>query len=213
VTLTSERIAEIEKADWPHASPGYRTVDQSDLTELCALAKSALSTSGVKALEWRDESHHDGEGGVDWWMQADTPFGAITLTHNSRHTLPWLLEPFRPGLSSNFSTQDEAKAAAQADYEQRILSTLETAPAPAPAGDEEVEWLSRDDLGRLVRQAWIRWAIQQPEPKLSWLVPYDELSEPDKEADRQIGEALRSALRPRNSPRPCSGRRRGSSEE
>jgi len=55
VTLTSERIAEIEKADWPHASPGYRTVDQSDLTELCALAKSALSTSRVKALE---AGHH-----------------------------------------------------------------------------------------------------------------------------------------------------------
>lgn len=147
MTLTSERIAEIEKADWPHASPGYRTVDQSDLTELCALAKSALSTSGVKALEWRDESHHDGEGGVDWWMQADTPFGAITLTHNSRHTLPWLLEPFRPGLSSNFSTQDEAKAAAQADYEARILSTHEPAPATVTEvlrAETTAEHLARD---------------------------------------------------------------------
>lgn len=48
----------------------------------------------------------------------------------------------------------------------------------------------RDSLGRLVREAWVRWALTQPEPKPSWLVPYDELAEPDKEADRQIGEAV-----------------------
>jgi hypothetical protein len=50
--------------------------------------------------------------------------------------------------------------------------------------------LSRDDLGRIVREAWVRWAQTQPSPKPSWLVPYDELSEADKEADRQIGEAV-----------------------
>lgn len=48
----------------------------------------------------------------------------------------------------------------------------------------------RDTLGRFVREAWVRWAETQPSPKPSWLAPYDELSEPDKEADRQIGEAL-----------------------
>jgi hypothetical protein len=48
----------------------------------------------------------------------------------------------------------------------------------------------RDQLGRFVREAWVRWALTQPDPKPSWLVPYDELSEPDKEADRQIGETI-----------------------
>lgn len=48
----------------------------------------------------------------------------------------------------------------------------------------------RDTLGRMVREAWVRWALTQPEPKASWLAPYDELAEPDKEADRQIGEAI-----------------------
>lgn len=48
----------------------------------------------------------------------------------------------------------------------------------------------RDVLGRIVRHAWVRWARRQPSPKQSWLVPYDELSENDKEADRQIGESL-----------------------
>ena len=50
--------------------------------------------------------------------------------------------------------------------------------------------IERDALGRLVREAWVRWALTQPNPKPSWLVPYDQLSEPDKEADRQIGEAV-----------------------
>ncbi len=48
----------------------------------------------------------------------------------------------------------------------------------------------RDTLGRFVRDAWVRWAHTQPTPKPSWLVTYDGLSEPDKEADRQIGEAV-----------------------
>ena len=50
--------------------------------------------------------------------------------------------------------------------------------------------LDRDRLGRIVREAWVKWAQTQPNPKPSWLVPYDELSEPDKEADRQIGETV-----------------------
>ena len=50
--------------------------------------------------------------------------------------------------------------------------------------------IDRDTLGRMVREAWVRWALTQPAPKPSWLLPYDKLSEPDKEADRQIGEAI-----------------------
>ena len=145
VRLAADRLQSVLEA--AGAAAALATDDAFHSTAADVLAKSALSTSGVKALEWRDESHHDGEGGVDWWMQADTPFGAITLTHNSRHTLPWLLEPFRPGLSSNFSTQDEAKAAAQADYEARILSTHEPAPATVTEvlrAETTAEHLARD---------------------------------------------------------------------
>lgn len=48
----------------------------------------------------------------------------------------------------------------------------------------------RDELGRMVREAWVRWAAEQPNPKPSWLVPYGQLAESDKEADRQIGETI-----------------------
>lgn len=50
--------------------------------------------------------------------------------------------------------------------------------------------IDRESLGRHVREAWVRWAQTQPNPKPSWLVPYDELSEADKEADCQIGEHI-----------------------
>lgn len=50
--------------------------------------------------------------------------------------------------------------------------------------------ISRKYLGRMVREAWVMWALTQPNPKASWLAPYDDLSEPDKEADRQIGETV-----------------------
>lgn len=48
----------------------------------------------------------------------------------------------------------------------------------------------REMLGRIVREAWVSWARTQPYPKPSWLAPYDDLDGPDKEADRQIGEAV-----------------------
>jgi len=50
--------------------------------------------------------------------------------------------------------------------------------------------LDREFLGQAVREQWVRWATSQPSPKPSWLVPYHELSEADKEADRQIGEHI-----------------------
>lgn len=49
---------------------------------------------------------------------------------------------------------------------------------------------NRDALGRRVREVWVEWAKRQPDPKPSWLVPWDELAERDKEVDRQIGETI-----------------------
>jgi hypothetical protein len=68
-----------------------------------------------------------------------------------------------------------------------------TAASPTPRdtldGNRALPF-DREALGRMVRDAWVRWAEAQPSPKASWLIPYDELAEPDKEADRQIGEAV-----------------------
>ncbi|NTA27453.1 hypothetical protein [Allorhizobium ampelinum] len=80
--------------------------------------------------------------------------------------------------------------------ELRNLTPAPTAKQDAPESAEEVRDgnraipYERDTLGRFVREAWVRWAQSQTNPKPSWLVPYDDLSEADKEADRQIGEAV-----------------------
>ncbi len=51
--------------------------------------------------------------------------------------------------------------------------------------------VDREALGRAVREVWIAWANEQPDPKkLSWLVPWDQLCERDKEVDRRIGETV-----------------------
>lgn len=41
-----------------------------------------------------------------------------------------------------------------------------------------------------MREVWIARAKSEPDPKPSWLVPWEGLSEPDKEVDRRIGERL-----------------------
>lgn len=55
--------------------------------------------------------------------------------------------------------------------------------------------MNRDLLGRAVREAWVRWAAKQKNPKPSWLLGYDDLDESDKELDRQIGESIEILVR------------------
>ena len=69
------------------------------------------------------------------------------------------------------------------------LERLEREREVALDGNKPVS-IDRETLGRFVREAWVRWAEKQPNPKPNWLIPYDDLAEPDKEADRQIGEAV-----------------------
>lgn len=73
-------------------------------------------------------------------------------------------------------------------YASQYAASL--APPAGPVPDEIAVHVPRDFLGRLVRNAWVKWANQQPNPKPSWLLPYEQLDEADKEADRQIGEAV-----------------------
>ncbi len=49
---------------------------------------------------------------------------------------------------------------------------------------------NREDGGKLVRDAWISWAQRQEQPKPSWLVSWENLSESDKEADRCIWDEI-----------------------
>jgi hypothetical protein len=63
--------------------------------------------------------------------------------------------------------------------------------------------MDREAHGRLVRDTFVAWANEQPDPKPSWLVPWDELepgNEVDagqREVDMRIGEAVAAAERAR----------------
>lgn len=50
--------------------------------------------------------------------------------------------------------------------------------------------LDRERLGRIVRAMWVEWASGEPDPKESWLIPWEVLDERYREVDRQIGEAV-----------------------
>lgn len=82
----------------------------------------------------------------------------------------------------------EAQKKAEAERD-RLAAELAEARAVLLDGSRPLPF-NREDAGRMVREAWVRWAETQPNPKPSWLVPYHELSEADKEADRQIGETV-----------------------
>lgn len=54
--------------------------------------------------------------------------------------------------------------------------------------------MDREELGQIVRRAWVRWAKKQESPKESWLTGWEELEEHYKEANRQIGESVQKAI-------------------
>lgn len=65
--------------------------------------------------------------------------------------------------------------------------------------------MNRDELGRLVRETWVKYCIETGDVKPSHLLPYDALSEWDKEADRRIGEAVASETKQRAACGVCGG--------
>jgi hypothetical protein len=86
---------------------------------------------------------------------------------------------------------DDTRAVIAELLARRGLAAGDAAPATSePLDGNRPLPFDRETLGQMVREAWVRWAHSQPNPKPSWLVPYSELAEPDKEADRQIGEAI-----------------------
>jgi hypothetical protein len=55
---------------------------------------------------------------------------------------------------------------------------------------DERDQVWRELLGKIVREQWVIYCRSIGDDKPSHVAPWAELSEQDKEADRQIGEAL-----------------------
>jgi len=50
----------------------------------------------------------------------------------------------------------------------------------------------REPYGRIVRETWVAWALEQPDvdDHPSWTKPWDEIPERDREVDMRIGSAV-----------------------
>lgn len=78
---------------------------------------------------------------------------------------------------------------------KRVGGYSEAFGDPANGHDMRLTSSERDELGQVVRNAWVRWAYKQYNPKPSWLVPWSRLPEADREADRCIADELVMYLR------------------
>ena len=90
----------------------------------------------VKPLEWLDMTY-----GMQPHWTARYPFGVFDIRHEADQAWPWVVRPFITE-QSNYKTLEEAKAAAETEYEARIRSAL--IPAPA-VPDDVATWRQRAD--------------------------------------------------------------------
>lgn len=106
------------------------------------------------------------------------------------------------------AAREEAAAAEAAEGlgpEPGILAPSASDAAPSPRRGARIAsaaggttWLEFPDLtpdlievlGKMVRKVWVEWARRQPNPKPSWLIPWEKLAKPDRDVDMQIGAAL-----------------------
>ena len=77
------------------------------------------------------------------------------------------------------------------EYADMIVSALNAfLPVPLQPGDPAEP---REAVGALVRQIWVEWAREQPDPKPSWLLSWEQLDAGQREVDMRIGTALFTA--------------------
>jgi hypothetical protein len=152
----------------PEAYSGYCGANGSHV----AMILRALSASpfpppsagvdavAVKALEWSEIERDRGDGQTDrlgeWEASSIVGVYAINISTCGDMHAPWEVFGGDDSKIGNFATLDEAKAAAQADYEARIRSALTPAPTHVEAGGEAepVAWQWRHKSDKGWRLSW-----------------------------------------------------------
>lgn len=140
-----------------------------------------------------------GDRGIEVWGDSGQWFDARWLGNNKSLTyrVKWPLpEEYQPSATNGGDAQCENASTT------KDACAIPVGNGPASTSDPSGEGqLFRNWLGKEVREAWIKWAKTQPDPKSSWLDPYEFLNECDKEADRQIGEHLWSLFQGKSKDR------------
>lgn len=144
-------------------------VDRKDVMAILASVLSAAPVAvKVRELEWKEIYADRGDGQSDftgeWGASCILGVYAINISICGDMHAPWELFDADNGKIGNFDTMDAAKAAAQADYERRVMSSLE----PAPVKAEPVAWQYRWKIDG----EWVNWRVadaSQKHPSLSTL--------------------------------------------
>jgi len=89
---------------------------------------------------------------------------------------------------------DDVRIAKQLLDQQARINELEAREREALAAEPI---FGAEALGALVRSVWVEWAREQPNPKPSWLIPWEDLDPGQREVDMRIGEAVAAAERKR----------------
>ncbi|MCA0846071.1 hypothetical protein [Salipiger thiooxidans] len=139
------------------------------------LAEERRKALTVKPLEWDDAS--DGK-----WSQSGTGAGWEYLIRDMGE---YFLMPFPWKPPEHFQTMEEAKAAAQADYEGRILSALSDAPpcesarrSDAPAREVTVrEATAEEALAQKISAELVRARTKFPGKNVTFAALVEEVGE------------------------------------
>jgi hypothetical protein len=100
---------------------GNKSLSSKEAANLIRALPAVQPVAKVRALEWRNALNHQQLASCEFGYYVVTP-PEIGSTWNWEHSdLPY---------DGAASSEDAAKAAAQADYEARILSALDAHPAP-----------------------------------------------------------------------------------
>ena len=132
-----EPTKEMLAAPWSAGVNWRRLVEKANDRDIAPIYRAMLSAAPdapaqpvvkVKALQW-----HDGQN----WREAASPIGEYTIDGDEDEEMQhasWVC--FGPeDCIGHFASRSEAEAAAQADYEARILSALEPAPSLSTRGE------------------------------------------------------------------------------
>lgn len=119
---TSEHIArDMREGRFPERSEPQMVADLA----------AAPAQVRVKPLVWTGDGHWHSGDNEGWMEEANTPFGwGYAVEFGTLETGPWKVSSTFGSDIVKFDTPSAAKAAAQADYEARILAAIEPQPDP-----------------------------------------------------------------------------------
>jgi len=136
--IVEEHLCNLER--WEGNPDTFGLLERAILDALSASKPNEAESKPVAPLEWTEltSPREDGPGEPNGDLEAETPFGFYEIemvAHNDGVVWGLTFGVEEEYIGGDHASPDEAKAAAQADYESRILSALTAAKVISAAAD------------------------------------------------------------------------------